>query len=356
CQNLCKRPRSVMQESFSSTSKDSIGNAGGFLPFWNEYTLKESKKWWLPEKTIFVTLDPNLWNRSLKKLGYGSWYSHDIIDYTLLPIAKEEKKPPKRFKSSKKKVIKLPAGKKDLRAQCLNAINFQNKTELEWILETPYNIRGEAMNNLLKGYASNFATNHKNFKMKFHSKKDQQQSITILSKHWSKSHAKSLSKQLEYDSRLVINRLSKFYLCIPELLKIRAENQGPLFSENQEKIYRKENKRKRTDRKSKQLLDKKVGVSTVNEFVNTRSKDIKAIKVDKAFIELNFCELSPTSLVELNFYELSPTFIDRAQLLLVELNFYDLSPTFISQAQHYKLDPTLLVELNFYELSLTFMS
>ncbi|CAG8818620.1 14370_t:CDS:2, partial [Gigaspora rosea] len=45
----------------------------------------------------------------------------------------------------------------------------------------------------------------------------------------------SLPKQLEYDSRLVINRLGEFYLCIPEPLKIQAENQGPLFSENQEK-------------------------------------------------------------------------------------------------------------------------
>ncbi|CAG8855476.1 19339_t:CDS:2, partial [Gigaspora margarita] len=47
--------------------------------------------------------------------------------------------------------------KKDLRARRLNAINFQNKTELKWILETPYDIRDEAMNDLLKGYASNFA-------------------------------------------------------------------------------------------------------------------------------------------------------------------------------------------------------
>ncbi|CAG8829059.1 6992_t:CDS:2, partial [Racocetra persica] len=45
----------------------------------------------------------------------------------------------------------------------------------------------------------------------------------------------SLPKQLEYDSCLVINRLGEFYLCISEPLKIRTENQGPLFSENQEK-------------------------------------------------------------------------------------------------------------------------
>jgi putative transposase len=103
------------------------------------------------------------------------------------------------------------------------------------------------MNDLLKGYASNFAANRKNFKMKFRSKKDPQQSIAILSKHWNKSRgefsflhkmnsAESLPKQLKYDSRLVINRLGEFYLCIPEPLKIRAENQGPLFSENQEKV------------------------------------------------------------------------------------------------------------------------
>ncbi|CAG8589289.1 25530_t:CDS:1, partial [Racocetra persica] len=36
-------------------------------------------------------------------------------------------------------------------------------------------------------------------------------------------------------------------------------------------------------RKFKQLLDKKVGVSTVNEFVNARSKAIKVIKVDETF-------------------------------------------------------------------------
>ncbi|CAG8619909.1 14009_t:CDS:2 [Gigaspora margarita] len=125
--------------------------------------------------------------------------------------------------------------KKDLRARCLNAENFQNKTEFKWVLEPPYDIRDEAMNDLLKGYTSNFAAKRKNFKMKFRSKKDPQQSIAILSKHWGKSHAESLPKQLDYDSRLVINRLDEFYLCIPEPLKIRAENQGPLFSENQEK-------------------------------------------------------------------------------------------------------------------------
>src|SRR4051812_24878354 len=98
------------------------------------------------------------------------------------------------------------------------------------------------MNDLLKGYSSNFASNKK-FNMKFHSKKDHQQSITILSKHWSRSRgeyaflrkiksAEVLSEKLEYDSRLVVNRLGTFYIRIPQPLNIRTENQGPTQSED----------------------------------------------------------------------------------------------------------------------------
>ncbi|CAG8703828.1 11196_t:CDS:2 [Gigaspora margarita] len=185
------------------------------------------------------------------------------MDYALLPIAKEEKRPPKRFKSSKKEVMKPPAGK--VRRIHLFPTQEERMKLRKWIgtarwtynrcliavkeEETPYDIWDEAINDLLKGYTSNFATKHENFKMKFCSKKDSQQSIAILSKHWGRSgrsrgeflflhkmnSAESLPKQLGYDSHLVMNRLGEFYLCIPELLKIRAKNQGPLFLENQEK-------------------------------------------------------------------------------------------------------------------------
>jgi len=39
--------------------------------------------------------------------------------------------------------------KKALQTQCLNAANF-NSTELKWVLETPYDIYDEAINDLLK--------------------------------------------------------------------------------------------------------------------------------------------------------------------------------------------------------------
>ena len=72
--------------------------------------------------------------------------------------------------------------KKDLCTLCLNAKNFDD-TKLKWVLKTSYDIHDEAMNDLLKGYSSNFAAKRKKFNMKFRSKKDSQQSITVLSKH-----------------------------------------------------------------------------------------------------------------------------------------------------------------------------
>ena len=37
----------------SSTSESVQRNEGGLLPFWNEYTQEELKKWWLPERYEF---------------------------------------------------------------------------------------------------------------------------------------------------------------------------------------------------------------------------------------------------------------------------------------------------------------
>ena len=38
------------------SDQDLTGNAGGLLPFWNEYTQEELKKWWLPERFNFFYL------------------------------------------------------------------------------------------------------------------------------------------------------------------------------------------------------------------------------------------------------------------------------------------------------------
>ena len=76
--NSCKRQRSATPESVQNINETTLndkskisdsttqnmkssatlvqgltGNAGVLLPFWNEYTQEESRKWWLPERFEF---------------------------------------------------------------------------------------------------------------------------------------------------------------------------------------------------------------------------------------------------------------------------------------------------------------
>jgi len=153
--NPRKRPRSVTPESVQNINKTTLnnksqisnsttqstilvqgstGNAGVLLPFWNEYTQEESRKWWLPKRTDCVNLDSSLWNRSLRKMGLSSWYSvrmsvprvarlensqktcsqssqylwQDIMGCVLLPTVEEDEK---LLKHQKKKSGKIPSGK-----------------------------------------------------------------------------------------------------------------------------------------------------------------------------------------------------------------------------------------------------
>jgi putative transposase len=128
--------------------------------------------------------------------------------------------------------------KKDLRATCVNNTNF--KGNKQWVTKTPYDIRDEAMNDVLKAYSTNFALKRKNFTIGFRSKKAMSQSIAILGKHWKSSgifhptfwgkHAlkssEPLPTSLEYDSRLIRTKLGHYYLCIPQPLELTPEKQG----------------------------------------------------------------------------------------------------------------------------------
>ena len=116
--------------------------------------------------------------------------------------------------------------KKALRAQCVN--NDLWTGELEWVKKTPYDVRDEAMNDVLKAYKTNFTAKRKQFKIKFKSRKAASDSIVIHSKHWKSAgimYLKTWGKQaldaheilpdkLPYDCRLQRTRLGEFYLCL----------------------------------------------------------------------------------------------------------------------------------------------
>lgn len=133
--------------------------------------------------------------------------------------------------------------KKALRDHCLNKQGLEDKG-LAWVLETPYDVRNQAMEDLLKAFAACFAKGER-FQVKPRSKKDPQQSVVIESKHWGRKRgaysflkeikaSESLPEKLGYDSRLLVTRLGHFYLCIPQPLDVRRETQAPVYSSREE--------------------------------------------------------------------------------------------------------------------------
>jgi len=133
--------------------------------------------------------------------------------------------------------------KKNLRQRIINNDNFKDNNC--WVKDVPYDIRDEAMNDFLKALKATKAKKDvKKFSFKFRSKKDRTQSITVLKKHWGHGfgvysdlfHFKNmkaerqLPEKLNYDSRLLRTRLNEHYLCIPQPIELRSNNQAPDFS------------------------------------------------------------------------------------------------------------------------------
>ena len=129
--------------------------------------------------------------------------------------------------------------KKSLRAKCLN----EDASLPEWVYETPYDVRDEAMNDLLKAFVTCFAKDEK-FQMKFRSKRDKTQSITILKKHWGRKHgayafllkvksSEKVPEELCSDSRIVVDDLNRWWLCLPEPLLIKPTSAREVVGEKQ---------------------------------------------------------------------------------------------------------------------------
>ena len=130
---------------------------------------------------------------------------------------------------------------KQLRKQVINSDNY--KTENIWMNEYPYDLRDEALKDLLKNISSNKTKGGK-FQLKFKSLKAEYKygcSLSVLGKHWNKknnfyseifnpqklktSEKDKLPDKLLYTSRLKRTSTKKYKLCIPQPLKV-CENQA----------------------------------------------------------------------------------------------------------------------------------
>ena len=144
----------------------------------------------------------------------------------------------------------IKKSKKELRKHCISSKSEIIKKNT-WTKGTPYDIRDEAMCDLLKAYKTCLSVGDK-FKMRYKTRKDNKDSIVLHSKHFnatrkrmlkkeqqSKSKAKEkketfydfivnikssepLPEYLEYDSRIIKDTLNHYWMCIPIRLSKRT--------------------------------------------------------------------------------------------------------------------------------------
>lgn len=290
------KPTTQMQRLSKTSALDSTGIDKDLKPFWNEYTLELSKKLWLPTKTDCVDLDMSSLNGSSERLMLNSWFSAQTMTsktslensqktclqsppFSLLKTTDLEHQPTKKKGSDKlqaerawkiklypttlqKKTIQEWLGVrrwiynralneiqtngckptlKELRRRVVNNENFLYQNT--WMLDYEYDLRDEALQDLLKNYRSNFAKGNK-FKVQFLKLKDQTSrnvSLSVLSKKWNKRNnfyssvfrpdklksSEPLPEVLDYTSRLIRTPTREYYLSIPKPMVKRCENQAP---------------------------------------------------------------------------------------------------------------------------------
>jgi len=180
-------------------------------------------------KAIKIRLYPNAEQRSKLAGWFGTvrWTYNQVVDEI--------------------EINKTPRNKKALRAKCINNTLFKEK-DRKWVLLTPYDMRDEGMNDVLKAYDANFVKRQNTngiFKIHHRSKKAPQEAIVIHSKYWScKSGmyaflhdilaSEPLPNDLKYDSRLIRTRLGAYSICIPKPLEKKDESQVHSCTQEQE--------------------------------------------------------------------------------------------------------------------------
>lgn len=118
---------------------------------------------------------------------------------------------------------------KELRLNIVNNINYRE--ENKWMLDISYDIRDEAVRDLLSNIEKNLIRGNR-FNMKFKTKRGEQ-SINILKKHWDEKRGAYYNVyndigckryNIKYTSRLKKTKLGEYYLCIPRNVNV-SENQ-----------------------------------------------------------------------------------------------------------------------------------
>ena len=143
-----------------------------------------------------------------------------------------------------------------LRALCVKKEALVKLGMDSWADTIPFDIRDEGARDLLKAFKSNFAKKKKQaaaskapftFRMHFRSVRDGRDTITVFKKHWGRRKgvfaplfapgtlrsAEPLPEVLEADSRLLRDKLGRYWMCMPIRAELRqgrgrgSESQAP---------------------------------------------------------------------------------------------------------------------------------
>ncbi len=106
--------------------------------------------------------------------------------------------------------------------------------EYPFLNDIPYDVKDEALRDLLKNYKSNFAKGSGvAFNLKYKSKKYSTDSFNVLSKHWNHKRGayssafkglnseKPLPVNLEHTCRIIHTKTNEYFICIPRTVKIK---------------------------------------------------------------------------------------------------------------------------------------
>ena len=279
-------------KSFKILDQDSTGIEKEYSPFWTESLKEQSKKLWSPIKTDCVDSELNCYNGCSKNLTVNSWFSVKLqtpvqnsnCPKTSFPLSttlqqkimecevhKTEKleilkaRKIKLYPTTQEKQIltrwfgatrwtynkcleyiqtnKDGMNKKTLRTKFINKDVIEDK---DYVKNVPYDVRDEAMSDLLKNVKSNCAKIKRKtlerFQLKFKSLKCGVQSVVIRTKHFFRKKGEYAFIQemnkaeyiepssIQHDFRILKDVYGEYWLCLPYKKELKSDRQAFSFS------------------------------------------------------------------------------------------------------------------------------
>ena len=227
-------------QSLPTLGQVSTGNGRGLRPFWNSSMPVIARRLWLPIETDCVALDTNLWNGWHRSMTAGSWCTPKVWTYNKTPLETlswqrtcwqslhsslpdtmvlEQPRTNAVAKKVRKIALQLTTQQKLLLNKWFNVTRFVYNSALAaikahrvgynlqhlrdmfvktgcrflqlypWVKDqVPFDVRDEAIRDLIKSFKSNKAKLEKNgkghFDLQFQLKKAKYGSMSFLKKHW----------------------------------------------------------------------------------------------------------------------------------------------------------------------------